>query len=96
MTMIRTTCTTCGEVELIPGELTLQLTALNGAGTYSFSCPACGFDQRRPANHRVISILLATGVDYQVIDDEARITETEIRRFSAALDTEDWAQHLQI
>lgn len=96
MTMIRTTCTTCGEVELIPGELTLHLTALASAGTYSFSCPACGSDQRRPANHRVVSILLATGVDFQVVKDGSRITETEIRRFSAALDSEDWAQHLQI
>lgn len=94
MTMIRTTCTTCGEVELIPGELTLELTALNGAGTYAFSCPTCGIDQRRPANHRVISILLATGVGYEVLDDPDRITETEIRRFSAALETDDWADQL--
>jgi len=94
MTMIRTTCTTCGEVELIPGELTLELTALNGAGTYTFSCPTCGVDQKRPANHRVVSILLATGVGYEVLDDPDRITETEIRRFSAALETDDWADKL--
>jgi hypothetical protein len=94
MTMIRTTCITCGEVELIPGELTLTLAALDGTGSYTFSCPTCGDDQRRPANHRVVSILLATGVGYEVSEDPDAITEAEIRRFSAALDAEDWAEQL--
>ena len=81
MTQIRTTCAVCGEVELVPAELTLELTALNGTGTYLFSCPTCGDPQRRPANHRVVSILLATGVAYEVVEDGGPITESEIRRF---------------
>jgi predicted RNA-binding Zn-ribbon protein involved in translation (DUF1610 family) len=95
MTMIRTTCATCGEVELIPGELSLELTALNGTGTYQFACPTCGASQRRPANHRVVSILLATGVGYEVLDHSDVITEAEIRRFTIALDSEDWAEQLK-
>ena len=95
MTMIRTTCAACGEVELIPGELRLELTALNGAGAYLFSCPSCGDPQRRPANHRVVSILLATGVAYEVVDDSNPITESEIARFSAALDSGEWADQLR-
>lgn len=94
MTTIRTTCATCGEVELLPGELSLELTALSGTGTYLFACPTCGDPQRRPANHRVVSILLATGVAYQVVDDPDRITEGEIARFSQALDSNDWIDQL--
>lgn len=94
MTMIRTTCATCGEVELIPGELTLELTALSGSGTYAFDCPACGGSQRRPANHRVVSILLATGVGYEVLPEGDAITEAEILEFAAALDSEGWTKHL--
>jgi predicted RNA-binding Zn-ribbon protein involved in translation (DUF1610 family) len=94
MTTIRTTCPACGEVELLPGELSLELTALSGTGSYLFECPSCGNQQRRPANHRVVSILLATGVGYEVIDDPDRITETEIARFSAALDSGDWIDQL--
>jgi predicted RNA-binding Zn-ribbon protein involved in translation (DUF1610 family) len=94
MTTIRTTCSTCGEVELMPGELSLELTALSGTGAYLFDCPTCGDSQRRPANHRVVSILLATGVNYQVIDDPDRITEGEIARFSAALDSGNWIDQL--
>jgi len=95
MTMIRTTCALCGEVELIPGELRLELTTLHGTGSYLFSCPTCGDEQRRPANHRVVSILLATGVAYEVLDDPNPITEAEIARFTAALDSGEWVDQLQ-
>ncbi len=94
MTTIRTTCQICGEVELLPGELSLELTALSGTGCYRFDCPSCGDIQRRPANHRVVSILLATGVGYEVVDDPERITETEIARFAAALESGDWVDQL--
>jgi hypothetical protein len=95
MTQIRTTCAVCGDVELIPAELTLELTAINGTGSYLFSCPTCGDTQRRPANHRVVSILLATGVAYEVVDDGGTITESEIRRFIDALDSGEWADQLK-
>jgi hypothetical protein len=94
MTTIRTMCPVCGEVELLPGELSLELTALSGTGSYCFECPSCGDPQRRPANHRVVSILLATGVGYEVVDDADRITETEIARFRSALDSGDWIDQL--
>jgi hypothetical protein len=94
MTTIRTTCQACGEVELLPGEMSLELTALSGTGNYRFDCPSCGDVQRRPANHRVVSILLATGVGYEVVDDPDRITESEIESFSAALESGDWIDQL--
>ena len=95
MTQIRTTCAACGEVELIPAELTLELTAMNGTGAYLFLCPTCGDQQRRPANHRVVSILLATGVAYEVVDDGGPITEVEIRGFIDALDSGEWADQIK-
>ncbi|MEE9297613.1 MAG: hypothetical protein V3V29_01065 [Acidimicrobiia bacterium] len=94
MTTIRTTCAVCGDVELIPTELSLELTAVSGTGTYVFSCPECGDTQRRPANHRVVSILLATGVAYEVLESPGPITESEIAYFSAELDRADWATQL--
>ena len=94
MTTIRTTCTFCGDVELIPTELSLELTATRGTGNYLFSCPDCGDEQRRPANHHVVSILLATGVEYEVLEDRGPITETEIAKFSAELDQADWSEQL--
>jgi protein tyrosine phosphatase (PTP) superfamily phosphohydrolase (DUF442 family) len=93
MTTIRTSCSLCGDVELIPGDLELELFSTTGTGSYVFMCPHCDEEQRRPANHRVVSILLATGVAYEVIDNTP-ITEAEIAEFSEALDSGDWIQRL--
>jgi len=95
MTTIRTTCALCGDVELIPTELSLELTAMSGTGNYVFACPECGDEQRRPANHRIVSILLATGVAYEVLDDRGPITESEIARFTDDLEQANWAEQLR-
>jgi hypothetical protein len=93
MTTIRTSCLICGDVELVPTDLSLELFSSTGTGHYRFLCPHCEEEQRRPATHRVVSILLATGVSYEVVDDTP-ITEPEISRFTASLDADDWAEQL--
>lgn len=94
MTTIRTSCQLCGDVELVPGDLRLELTAVDGTGSYLFQCPHCDEHQRRPANHRVVSILLATGVAYHVEEDSGQITEAEISSFRELLDSTGWEQQL--
>jgi hypothetical protein len=46
--------------------------------------------QRRPASRRVVSVLLATGVAYEIVATASPITEDEISIFVSALDDEDW------
>lgn len=87
MTTIKTTCSRCGDVELKPHELALELDPSDDRGTYRFTCPGCGHVERRPANARVVSVLLATGVAYEVLRTDP-ITEVEISQFVAALDSE--------
>jgi len=94
MTTIRTSCPLCGDIELAPADLTLRLAPCRGTGTYQFRCPHCEEWRQRPAAHRVVSILLATGVPYEVADDEAPITEGEIRQFVAGLNRGNWQEHL--
>lgn len=94
MTTIRTSCPLCGDIELAPADLSLQLVPCRGTGTYRFRCPHCEEWRHRPAGHRVVSILLATGVPYEVVDEQAPITEGEIRRFMAGLDRGNWQEHL--
>lgn len=94
MTTIRTSCLFCGDVELVPTDLNLELFSSTGTGNYRFLCPHCDEEQRRPANHRVVSILLATGVTYEVVDDSP-ITEMEIAEFSAALEQGNWSEQLR-
>ena len=87
MTTIKTTCTRCGDVQLTPADLALELTPSQDEGNYRFVCPTCATVQRRPANARVVSVLLATGVNYEVINPDP-ITEDEIAAFAAAIAAE--------
>ena len=87
MTTIKTTCSRCGDVELKPADLVLELDPSEEEGTYRFTCPECSSLERRPANPRVVSVLLATGVVYQIIRTDP-ITEDEIGAFVSALDSE--------
>lgn len=87
MTTIKTTCSRCGDIHLTPSDLALELTPASDEGSYRFTCPVCALLQRRPANARVVSVLLATGVAYDIVDDSP-ITEDEIERFAAALAAE--------
>lgn len=86
MTTIKTTCSACGDVELAATDLVLELTPMDATGQYSFSCPFCEIEQYRPANERVVAILLAIGVSYIV--GEEMVSENEIQDFVDSLD--DW------
>ena len=86
MTTIKTTCSACGDVELNSNELTLDLAPAMATGRYGFACPFCQVMQYRPANERVVAILLAIGVPYSVTDE--MVSEMEISEFVESLD--DW------
>ncbi|MGI9665664.1 MAG: hypothetical protein ACR2N2_00990 [Acidimicrobiia bacterium] len=90
MTTIRTTCESCGDVELTTTDISLELAGNGDEGTYRFVCPSCTSTQRRPASQRVVSILLATGVAYEVTVGQPPITEAEIGQFVSELESDDW------
>ncbi len=87
MTTIKTTCATCGDIHLTPNDVSLELHPGGKEGDYFFTCPTCTGRQSRPANSRVVSVLLATGVSFEVINTSP-ISESEIEDFVAALETE--------
>ena len=87
MTTIKTTCGRCGEIHLTPNDVVLELQPGARQGDYHFKCPSCDKAQRRPANRRVVSVLLATGVSVETVDPDP-ITVLEIEAFAAALESE--------
>jgi hypothetical protein len=95
MTSIRTTCDACGEIELVPGDLWLELESNEAKGQYAFNCPYCESTERKPASERVVTILLASGVRYEVTGESTQISEAEIISFADKLDQHDWARHLE-
>jgi hypothetical protein len=87
MTTIKTTCSRCGDIHLTPDDVALELRPGGREGDYCFKCPTCTAEQRRPANPHVVSVLLATGVQFEVVDTDP-ITDDEIESFVAALESE--------
>lgn len=90
MTTIKTTCSSCGNIELRSDDLTLELAASETTGQYRFCCPYCESAQYRPATERVVAILLAIGVPYFVTEEV--VTETDIVDFISSLD--DWLDEI--
>ena len=70
MTTIRSTCLSCGTIELTADQITLE------PERYRFDCPDCGNTCTHPAGQRTTNLLLVVGAEY---DDP--ITEDEIAAF---------------
>ena len=64
MTTIRATCPTCGEVGLTPDEIELRVDGADATSSfYAFACPSCFGTVRKPADERVVRLLISGGVE---------------------------------
>jgi predicted RNA-binding Zn-ribbon protein involved in translation (DUF1610 family) len=63
MTTIRTTCPRCGEVDMSPEAILLSIRDRAGEGSYRFACPACRGTVEKPADRKVVALLLSAGVE---------------------------------
>ncbi len=104
MTTIRATCPDCGEVEMEARAITLNVRDEDGEGTYSFTCPVCSESVEKPADRKVVMLLLSAGVDVTRIDTpvltaELRpegppLTADDLIDFHFLLEGEDWFRQL--
>jgi hypothetical protein len=78
MTTIKTKCPTCGEVNMGPAGISLELPVDTDHGTYAFTCPECLTEVSKPASRKTVALLLAAGVE-PVESAEARILPFEDR-----------------
>ncbi|MGH9077530.1 MAG: hypothetical protein ACRDY0_08780 [Acidimicrobiales bacterium] len=62
MATIRANCETCGDVELTPVEVQVQVCSSTEEIFYSFVCPGCAQPVTREAAPRVADLLVAAGV----------------------------------
>lgn len=73
MTRIRASCPTCGDVDLRPGDIQLEVVqtergdVANGS-IYRFSCPTCTDLVTKPADKRIVKLLSTGGVAMSVRD----------------------------
>jgi hypothetical protein len=101
MTTIRATCPTCGEVGLTPDDIDLRVADHDTTDSfYAFDCPACYSTVRKPADERVVQLLLSGGVERRDLEREPAAPEPrfpwpslshdDLLDFHQALASEDW------
>jgi hypothetical protein len=63
MPTIRATCTDCGDVELTTADVRVRVCIEDNSGSYLFRCPACQMAVVKPAEPRIVDLLVASGVE---------------------------------
>lgn len=61
-TRITASCPFCGDVELTPPQVRLRVWSVEQWCHYSFDCPECREEIRRPASPDVVRLLVSGGV----------------------------------
>lgn len=105
MTTIRATCPTCGEVGLTPEDIDLRVDDSGEDCSYAFDCPACYENVRKPADERIVQLLLSGGVEKREPEQapaapEPRfpwpaLTYDDLLDFHALLETDGWFELLR-
>lgn len=96
---IRASCPTCGDVELTSVEVKALVCSSTNESSYSFQCPECLGAVVKPADARIIDLLVASGVTLHMWDlpaelDEPKegdpITYDDLLEFHFELQQEGW------
>lgn len=107
MTTIKATCPGCGEVALTPTDIELRVDRdEQQASYYAFSCPRCTREVRKPADDRVVRLLLSGGVPAMPLEqpeplvkpsiafDGPALTLDDLLDLHALLETDGWFDEL--
>jgi hypothetical protein len=77
MTTIKASCPACGEVELTSKDVTLMVCNYAPQSYYTFTCPKCSDEVRKPADDHVVSLLMSGGVRAEVWELPAEALEAK-------------------
>lgn len=75
MAIIRASCPTCGDVELTTRDVRVLLCSTTYESSYAFQCPKCRVAVSKPAEDRVVDVLLASGIALSVWRMPAEMNE---------------------
>jgi hypothetical protein len=62
-TVIKASCHDCGDVELGVADLRVRVCHDVSVGSYVFRCPTCQMSVVKPAEPRIVDMLVASGVE---------------------------------
>ncbi|MDQ1372667.1 MAG: hypothetical protein QOJ09_5 [Actinomycetota bacterium] len=100
---IRASCPTCGDVELTSGDVTVLVCSTTNVSSYAFQCPNCEVAVTKPAEPRVVDLLVSTGVRLSVWQLPGEMEEVhagppicydDLLEFHFELRREDWFERL--
>lgn len=100
---IRASCPSCGDVELTSSDVTVLVCSTNDEGAYAFQCPECRVAVTKPAEPRVVDLLVSTGVKLSVWRLPAELDEPksgppinydDLLAFHFQLQQDDWLEQL--
>ncbi|HEX6419547.1 MAG TPA: hypothetical protein VFZ77_13690 [Acidimicrobiales bacterium] len=74
-TLIRATCSDCGDVELGTGDVTVRMCEQTRTGTYVFRCPGCGGPVVRQTDRPTLDLLVSSGCRLEVWRIPAELSE---------------------
>ncbi len=103
MTTIKATCPGCGEVDLTAEDILLRIGGQASSNSYGFSCPDCGDFVEKPADDRIVRLLLSGGVMPMLVHVPAEALEAkegppidydDLLAFHEALKGDDWLDQL--
>ncbi|HVW80218.1 MAG TPA: hypothetical protein VHB69_04680 [Mycobacteriales bacterium] len=75
MTTIKASCPACGEVELTSDDIRLRVCSHGALSYYTFVCPGCVQEVRKPADDHIVSLLMSGGVAAEVWEVPAEALE---------------------
>jgi hypothetical protein len=103
MTTIKATCPSCGEVDLTAESILLRIGLSESSNTYGFCCPRCRVFVEKPADERIVRLLLSGGVVPTMINAPAEALEPhegppftydDVLAFHELLQADGWFEKL--
>src|SRR3954463_11228896 len=103
MATIRASCPTCGDVELTTRDVSVHVCSDTNEGSYAFRCPHCRLAVSKPAEARIVDLLVSSGVRLTVWHmpaeleegpDGAPISYDDLLEFPFLLQQEGWLDRL--
>ncbi|HEV2811439.1 MAG TPA: hypothetical protein VGV93_13705 [Acidimicrobiales bacterium] len=103
MATVRATCPDCGDIKLTSSDVKVRVCVDDNAGSYAFRCPVCSKATAKPAESRVIQLLVGVGTPLTMWRRPAELSERhdgpiftadELATFHQLLDTTDWFSRL--
>lgn len=101
--IVRTTCPTCGDVEMTIGDLRVRLCSDTNEGSYAFRCPSCETLVAKSIEASVVDVLVVAGVHLDVWQLPAELDEPhsgppvsydDLLEFHFQLEEHDWLEQL--